>query len=168
MKIINLTLMALIVFGGCNRKIPSDENSPEIISLTASIQPEVCAVGETVTLKIHLESSGLKKIGEPQTRGMLKGFQVISRSISTQMNYVNGKKSEAIDIMLMLLAREAGDWTVPSYEVKTEDGRVYSTNEIHITVTKSSGEKNNRKKDQLRRRPLPDKNIENNNEAITI
>jgi hypothetical protein len=161
-------LIGLILFGGCNQKKPSEELSSENVLLTAAVQPESCAVGETIALTIHLESSGKNKISEPKTKGILQGFSVVSRSVSKQMNYINGKKSEALDIILVLLAEKTGKWTIPVYEVHLEDGRVFSTQEISVVVSGSAPGKNKRKRGSQDMRPTPEKKDLKDNDAITI
>ncbi len=107
------------------------------VKIAASIDPKSCAVGEIITLRIHLESSGLSNLQEPRATGDLQAFKIIGRSQSTQLNIANGHKTRTMDLMQNLRAMESGTWVIPSFEVIADDGKVYRTEEIKIVVSEN-------------------------------
>ena len=158
MRITAVFILLFFLLGNCSQKTQPDESKKGSVSLVSSIEPKSCAAGETITLKILLESTGDQKISEPRTAGTLEGFQVISRSISKQINYINGKKTEILEVNLILLAIENGTWTIPGYEVTGEKGRIYKTEAIEITVSGTADPKKRKNKNLPEYKPAPEKN----------
>jgi len=158
MRTVAIFLLIFVLTGSCSQKTQPAESSKGNVSISASIEPKSCAVGETITLTIYLESTGDQKVSEPRTAGTLQGFQVISRSISKQMNFINGKKTESLEILLTLLAVENGTWIIPVYEVTAEKGRIFKTEEIQITVSGTADPKKRKNIRPQENKPAPGRN----------
>ncbi|MBQ5540428.1 MAG: protein BatD, partial [Bacteroidales bacterium] len=64
----------------------------------------------------------------------LKNFQVLGRSSSSSMSFVNGDMSVKRSIIYTLIAEKAGTFTVPAVTVSYK-GKNYTSNSLSITVS---------------------------------
>ena len=64
----------------------------------------------------------------------LKNFQVLGRSTSSSMSFVNGDMSVKRSIIYTLIAEKAGTFTVPAVTVSYK-GKNYTSNSLSITVS---------------------------------
>lgn len=83
--------------------------------LTASVDKNPVLVGEYFTLTI--EANGKVSGSQPDTSALAQQFVVSPMSVSSRTNIINGNMSSQTTWQMQLLARKAGTFTIPSFDV---------------------------------------------------
>ncbi|MDB2356512.1 BatD family protein, partial [Pseudoalteromonas sp.] len=83
--------------------------------LQASVDKNPVLAGEFFMLTITADDT--IKNDQPDTSALLKDFVVGPMSVSTRTNIVNGSISKQTNWSVKLMTRDAGDYTIPSFNV---------------------------------------------------
>ena len=83
--------------------------------LQASVDKNPVLAGEFFILTISADDT--IKNDQPDTSALLKDFVVGPMSVSTRTNIVNGSISKQTNWSVKLMTRDAGDYTIPSFNV---------------------------------------------------
>ncbi len=107
------------------------------IQFTASVDKNVAALNQTLTLTIQLTSEGANISGMPQIPP-LDGFTVVSGpNTSTKISFVNGKVSSGRSYSYVLVPIKEGKLTIGS-AVFNHNNKEYKTVPIEIEVVKAA------------------------------
>lgn len=98
----------------------------------ASVDRRTVGVGEMLTLTIAVY--GANRISEPDL-SVIKGFQVIGSSSSTNVSIVNMRMSRSLNLQYTLVALEEGEYLLGPFTVKAGT-EAYDTEPIKVAVTK--------------------------------
>ena len=109
-------------------------------SFKASTDRSAVVAGERFLLELSL--SGTSPKGRPDFSPLEKDFTIASNRQSSQTSIVNNRISSSINWQLILIAPKAGDYTIPSINIDTDEGKLKS-NPIEISVDKASSQTDN-------------------------
>jgi hypothetical protein len=104
------------------------------VSVTASCDRTQLAVGDSAMLTIAVD--GTQNAPAPAV-GQIAGFQVQYQGPATQISWVNRQMSASISHRYVLVARQAGEFTLGPFEVDV-GGSTQRTVPIRIHVTAAS------------------------------
>ncbi len=136
MRVVVVTLFLIWTFlPGCNSQASPPPQETGGFLFQASLDRTECSVGETITLKIHLQTEGSSKFTMPQPEKIIDGFDIVSRSVARQSEVVNGKRKDSIQVVQQLMARRPGVRTIPPFTVKDAGGRIHATKALKVVVT---------------------------------
>ena len=118
-------LIIICLIGLCILSIPF---SALAFNVTAQVDRNQITINDTLVLKIIFEE------GEDEVdTSALTDFEILSRSSSSNISYINGKYSKTISANYRLAPRKEGRLSIPSFEVRHK-GKVYTTKPITIQV----------------------------------
>ena len=101
-------------------------------SVNASLASPTVALGETVALTISFD--GVSSASPPPLPA-LPNFQVVGTSQSTEMNFANGVMQQRQNFTYQLSPRQAGDFTIPAFQVQT-GGQTFTTRALALKVVR--------------------------------
>lgn len=110
-------------------------------SISASLSSKIFSVDNTTTLTITVNGSRSARVNMPEIENLI----LHRRGQSTQLQVVNGSYTSSIASNYIIQAQKAGQYTIPSIEVRVE-GQILRTEPITFEVTptnSSAGQLNN-------------------------
>jgi len=102
--------------------------------VTVSVSPKQISVGEASVLKVRV--SDAESVSQP-TLPDVKGLKFAGSGRSQNTTWVNGTVTANIDFTYYIVPDAAGDYTIPSFEVKA-DGESFTTEPQRLKVLKTS------------------------------
>jgi len=99
-------------------------------TLSQQIDPPEVNLGDQVTVTFTIQNGGSVNVQLPQ----VDGLQVIGNSNSTNITFNNGSFSSAITQAFALLPARAGDFTIPAFDIHTQDGQTLHAHAMKIHV----------------------------------
>lgn len=106
-------------------------------NIDASVDKAVIKFGESLTLTITITleiSGGIAPQISPPSISEIPGFDIIGRSSSHKVSFVNNRGLLQIQTFLELVPQKSGDITIPSLTIIGPDGKSYTTNPIKLKV----------------------------------
>ncbi|MBI9045886.1 MAG: protein BatD [Anaerolineaceae bacterium] len=101
------------------------------INFTAQVDRQTVYLGERITLTLILIGTS-KSINSPDIR-TIEGFSVTSSGRSSQLSFVNGKKSSQVIFTYILQPTHSGTITIPPISIRV-DGNWLETQALEIEV----------------------------------
>ncbi|MGF1670999.1 MAG: BatD family protein, partial [Balneolaceae bacterium] len=125
------------------------ELSAQDFSIDATVSENKVFIGEQFTLTIEIKGSSVRNVEMP-VLPEFSGVRLLSSTPSrgTSISMINGRTSTAITYTYSFIAREKGNYTIPSITIPV-DGEMHKTSPIQIEVL----EKSNLSTDANRRLP---------------
>lgn len=117
-------LMLLALLGIC--AAPRAAPNP-----TASVDRSVVALGDSLTLTIHVDDTG---VTAPDLTLLQRDFELYGTSQSTQRSLVNGRLQSSMEWQVTLMPKRSGDLVIPALQVG--DG---ATQPLTVRVGPASG-----------------------------
>lgn len=108
---------------------------PQEINLSASVDRNVVALGEAITLTVTV-SGNIVRIPKPKLPS-LNDFDIYSQGTSRNISFINGKISSSIGYNYSLVPKKTGKFTIGSCEIKVKD-KTFRTEPIEIEVVKET------------------------------
>ncbi|MCC5940721.1 MAG: protein BatD [Balneolaceae bacterium] len=102
--------------------------------LQATVSESRIFIGEQFTLDVEVTGSSMRDVGLPVISS-IDGVRILSStpSRSTSISIVNGRTTTSTTYTFNLIAREAGNFTIPPVHISI-DGEERSTNPINIEI----------------------------------
>ncbi|MGO8681664.1 MAG: BatD family protein [Limisphaerales bacterium] len=102
-------------------------------SFTASLDRDTIAIGEQATLSLTFEGGQSKNVPTPS----VPGLQITQIGTSQSVNIVNGATSSTVTVAFSVMARQAGEFTIPTLTADV-NGQQLSTLPLKLTVLKAN------------------------------
>ena len=110
--------------------IPVENAIAEEIRVTASVDKRELTLEDSVTLSIRVE--GVRQAPQPELPAM-EGFRVRSRTSSSSIQIINGRKSSSFTHNVLLIPEKTGSFTIGPASVEI-DGKIYRTEPLTLSV----------------------------------
>lgn len=125
--LISLLLLLLCIYAVDSRAQSAD------INVVSTVSQTTVYTGERISLSVEV-SGDFNNVSRP-TLPDFPGFRLLSNNPSTSRSYsfVNGKTSSSYSYSYYLIAREEGNYTIPSITVNI-DGNEFNTDPIDVEI----------------------------------
>ncbi len=108
-------------------------------TLSASLERGTITFGESATLIIEISGSGSKGF-QPDLSPLKKDFDIVNTGRSTQIQIINGKRTDKNQISITLMPHHYGEYSIPSIKVGSDQTRPLQLTVKDIPVVSSSKE----------------------------
>ena len=105
------------------------------VSLTASLDRPQAEIGQPVTLALSLSGDLTVLKGLPKAK-LPDSFQIVAQSQSSNVSIRGGAVERSISFYYVLLAREAGTFTLGPFEVERKQGKPLTADPVKVVVRK--------------------------------
>ncbi len=102
----------------------------EAATLTQQISPAEVNVGDTVTVTLQVQNSGIGNFRFPQ----VDGLEVVGNRVETRATFNNGSFSSTNVQVFYLQPSRAGDFTIPGFDLHTSDNQVLHVQPMKLHV----------------------------------
>jgi len=99
-------------------------------TLSQQIDPPEVTVGDEVTVTLTIQGGGASNIELPP----VDGLQVVGNNSSTNVTFTNGAFSSSISQSFILVPSRAGNFTIPAFDIHTQDGQVLHVQPMKLHV----------------------------------
>ena len=105
------------------------------VSLTATLDRPQVELGQPVTLTIVLSGDLTSLKGLPKAT-LPDSFQIVAQSQSSNFSIRGGLVERSVSFYYVLLAREAGTFTLGPFEVERKQGKSLTSQAVQVVVRK--------------------------------
>jgi len=98
-------------------------------TLSQEINPPEVSIGDQVTVTYTIEN-GTGTIHLPP----VSGLQMVGSSSSTRISFNNGSMSSSFSEIFSVVPQQAGDFTIPAFDIQTGDGQALHTQPMKLHV----------------------------------
>ena len=102
-------------------------------NFTASLDRDSITLGESATLSLEFEGGQSKNIPMPS----VSGLQIIQTGTSQNVNFINGAMSSTVTVTFSVMARQAGEFTIPALTADV-NGQQLTSQPLKLTVLKAA------------------------------
>jgi hypothetical protein len=127
-------ILCVMLLAGIAPKISAQD-----FTVDATVSENQIFIGEQFSLDIEVRGSSMRDVSLPSIPD-LDGVRVLSStpSRSTSLSIVNGQTSTTTTYSFTLIAREVGEYTIPSVSIEV-GGETYETSPIQIEIIERGG-----------------------------
>ncbi|MCK5649553.1 MAG: BatD family protein, partial [Gammaproteobacteria bacterium] len=108
-------------------------------ALTTSLERSSITFGESATLVIDISGSASKDF-QPDLSPLKKDFDIVNTGRNTQIQIINGRRTDKIQLSITLMPHHYGQYTIPSIKVGSDQTRPLQLTVKDIPVVSSSKE----------------------------
>ena len=101
-------------------------------SLTASLDRDRIAMGETATMSLAIEGGQAKNLPTPQVMGL----RIVQSGNSQNVSIINGQMTSTVTVTYSVTPQRAGEFTLPALTAEV-NGQRLSTAPLRLTVRKA-------------------------------